>query len=202
MTESGLIADIRKVRKKIGATASKRMKEFSENRNLFSEMCFCILTANYTAEGGIKIQENAGDFAKLSEKETEKLLRKCGHRFPRTRAAYIHLAKRHKPRLCMLAGMKNSSERREWLVKNVKGLGYKEASHFLRNTGYSDVAIIDRHILSVLKEYGIIKPPKTLTKKAYLQIEKTLAKIAEKLSIPLGELDLYMWYMKTGKVLK
>jgi len=29
----------------------------------------------------------------------------------------------------------NPFELREWLVENVKGLGYKEASHFLRNIG-------------------------------------------------------------------
>ncbi|GAJ17855.1 unnamed protein product, partial [marine sediment metagenome] len=29
---------------------------------------------------------------------------------------------------------------REWVVKNFKGLGYKEASHFLRNIGYKNFA--------------------------------------------------------------
>jgi len=35
----------------------------------------------------------------------------------------------------------------EWLVKNLTGLGYKEAGHFLRNIGSGKIAILDRHIL-------------------------------------------------------
>jgi N-glycosylase/DNA lyase len=81
-------------------------------------------------------------------------------------------------------------------------LGYKEASHFLRNIGFMDVAIIDRHILNILVEYGLIKRPKTLSKKNYLEIEKKLEKLAKKTRMSLGELDFYLWYMKTGKVLK
>lgn len=28
------------------------------------------------------------------------------------------------------------NEKREWIVKNIKGMAYKEASHFLRNVGF------------------------------------------------------------------
>ncbi len=38
--------------------------------------------------------------------------------------------------------------------------------------------------------------------KKYLEIEKKLKKLAEQCSISLGELDLYLWYLETGKVLK
>ena len=69
-------------------------------------------------------------------------------------------------------------ERREWLVKNIKGLGFKEASHFLRNIGFDDYAIIDSHILDLLERYKFIKPPKTLTRKKYMEIEKILQTIA------------------------
>ncbi len=197
-----LVEEVKKSRKKIGKTVKERLKEFRRNRDWFSELCFCILTANYTAEGGIRIQKEAGDFSNLSEKQIEALLRKMGHRFPNARAAYIELAKNHRDKLCRLPGMKDSQERREWLVKNVKGLGYKEASHFLRNIGYFDVAVIDRHILNVLADYNVTKQPKNLSKKRYLEIEKVLKKIAKKTSTELGELDLYLWHMKTGKVLK
>ena len=73
----------------------------------------------------------------------------------------------------------------------------------MRNVGYRNNAILDRHILNLMKEYGFIdKKPMTLTKKNYLSIEKKLRKIADKLKMSMAELDLYMWYMKTGKVLK
>ncbi|VVB68505.1 N-glycosylase/DNA lyase [Candidatus Norongarragalina meridionalis] len=177
------------------------MAELRRNRDWFSELCFCILTANYTAEGGMCIQK-AADFSALDERRIRALLKRCGHRFPNVRAKYICEAKKHENALAALKKMRNDAERREWLVKNVKGLGYKEASHFLRNVGFFDVAIIDRHILNVLAEYGIIEKPKTLTPKKYLEIEGRLRKIARRLHMPLGELDFYLWWMKTGKILK
>ena len=78
----------------------------------------------------------------------------------------------------------------------------KEASHFLRNIGFKDFAIIDFHIIDVLTRYNLIKKPKTLTAKRYLEIEGVLKKLANKLKMSLGELDLYLWYLETGKVLK
>ena len=91
---------------------------------------------------------------------------------------------------------------RKWLAENVKGVGYKEASHFLRNIGFSNLAIIDFHIIDILAKYKLIQKPKTLTKRKYLEIENLLRRIAKKLSISLAELDLYLWYMETGKIVK
>ena len=103
----------------------------------------------------------------------------------------------------ILRGLKTSKEKREFLVKNIKGLGYKEASHFLRNTGSFDLAILDRHVLNLLVENGFLKEkPKTLGKKQYLEIEEILGKMSKKLKMTQAELDLYLWYMKTGKILK
>jgi len=86
---------------------------------------------------------------------------------------------------------------RGWLVKNVKGVGYKEASPFLRNVGYFDVAILDRHILTLMNE-----DKKALSKKRYLKIENKFRQLASKLGMSCAELDLYMWYIETGWVLK
>ena len=79
---------------------------------------------------------------------------------------------------------KNEYEKREWLVKNIKGIGYKEASHFLRNIGYKNIAIIDFHILDLLVKNNLLKEkPKTLTKGKYLEIENILRKLAQNLCI-------------------
>jgi N-glycosylase/DNA lyase len=91
---------------------------------------------------------------------------------------------------------------REWIVNNVKGLGYKEASHFLRNIGFDDYAIIDFHIVDVLVNHKLIEKPKTITKRKYLEIEEILKNIAKETNLTLAELDLYLWYMETGKILK
>jgi N-glycosylase/DNA lyase len=91
---------------------------------------------------------------------------------------------------------------REWLIAEVKGFGPKESSHFLRNVGFTDFAIIDFHIVDVLVRHGLIEKPKTVTKRRYLEIEELLRHIAKKADLNMAELDLYLWYMETGKVLK
>lgn len=99
---------------------------------------------------------------------------------------------------------KNSYEIREWLVENVRGIGYKEASHFLRNVGQgSNLAILDRHILKNLVLLGVISEmPKTMSRKNYLEIEKKLLEFSNKISIPPDHLDLLLWYKETGEIFK
>ncbi|MBI2004111.1 N-glycosylase/DNA lyase [Candidatus Pacearchaeota archaeon] len=188
-----------------------RMKEFSElgkkNINeIFKELCFCLLTANFSAQGGIKIQ-NAVDngFLTLSETDLAKKLSELGHRFPNARARYIFEARQKINDLRkILENEEDEIKKREEIVKNIKGLGMKESSHFLRNIGYKNLAIIDFHIVDLLvKNNLIIKPnSKSLTPKKYIEIENLLREIAEKTNLNLGELDLYLWYEETGKILK
>ena len=73
----------------------------------------------------------------------------------------------------------------------------------MRNVGYTNLAILDRHILNLMVENGYIEnKPKSLNKKTYLEIEEKFNEIARELGMSSAELDLYMWYMKTGEVLK
>jgi len=170
---------------------------------IFKEMCFCILTANYNAEKSIKIQDEIGHcFLTDSQEELSEKLKEYGHRFPNNRAGYIVESKKCKNQLENIVQHHDKKAIREWIVNNVKGLGYKEASHFLRNIGFDDYAIIDFHILDVLERYSIIDKPKSISKKKYLEIEEILRKIAKQTNLTLAELDFYLWYMETGKVLK
>jgi N-glycosylase/DNA lyase len=92
---------------------------------------------------------------------------------------------------------------RLWLVNQVRGLGWKEASHFLRNVGHRDLAILDRHILRNLIRTGVLRRlPKTLTAKRYAAIEAKFRDFAGQVGIPMDELDLLFWSMETGTVLK
>ncbi len=94
-------------------------------------------------------------------------------------------------------------ELREWLVENVKGLGMKESSHFLRNIGLGkDLAILDRHILKNLHKVGVVGEMKNLTDKKYLEIENKMRKFSEEIKIPLDELDLLFWSEETGQIFK
>jgi len=186
-----------------------RMREFKElgrkgNEVWFSELCFCILTANSTARLGMKIQEELGDgFLTLSKKELTRRLKEFGHRFYNKRADFIVSARKFERMKDIITKFSGAQRAREWLVENVDGIGWKEASHFLRNVGFDDVAILDRHILALIREYGLIeRAPRTLTRRRYLEIEHKLKELAERVGLSLAELDLYMWYLKTGQVLK
>ena len=191
----------------ISETINQRIKEFSNIKNnkekVFSELCFCILTANFKAERSIFIQEQLEkDFFETNFEELAKKLKELGHRFWPQRAERIVLAREKFNDLYSLINKLSSQEIREWIVKNIKGLGMKESSHFLRNIGFLDLAIIDFHIIDLLVNQQIIEKPKTMNPKKYLEIEETLKNLGEKINMNLSELDLYLWYIETGKVLK
>jgi len=189
----------------ISKVVGSRLREFRENGKddgkIFSELCFCICTANNSAERGLKAQKEI-DFCGLPEPQLRKKMRETVCRFYNSKTEYIMDARRDKDKILCAVRAPNGAAVREWLVKNVKGLGYKEASHLLRNIGHTDVAIIDFHIIDLLEREGIVKRPKTLTKKVYLAVEDALSALAKKTGTSLAELDLYLWYIETGKVLK
>jgi N-glycosylase/DNA lyase len=192
------------VQKKI----QQRINEFQQLRHaseqdLFRELCFCILAANFNSQRTIDIVEKLSDtLYTSSEKELSHHLRNIGYRFPNIRACYIAESQHHCTVLPTIINSLENEELRQWLVENIKGLGYKEASHFLRNIGFTNYAIIDFHIIDLLCRHQIIQKPQTLTPKKYLEIERILKYIAEKASVTLAELDLYLWYIETGKILK
>ena len=206
-----LLRDLRKVLMEDGVRriVEARIKGFESLRNssrvdLFRELCFCLLTANFSAERALRIIDEIGeDLLKLSEEELAENLRRLGHRFPSSRARYIVDARKSLDKLVeILKTVDDEFMIREWLVRNVKGVGYKEASHFLRNIGFKNLSIIDFHIIDLLARYGLIRRPRSLTRRKYLEIEGLLRRISEELGISLAELDLYLWHMETGKILK
>ena len=198
-----------KIDRKIKGIVKKKLKEFESfsrknNEEWFSELCFCILTANSKARTALSIQEELGakGFCGASLSEVRKCIIKHKHRFHNNKSRYIVEARKHLDVKSKLNGL-SDFEAREWLVENVKGMGYKEASHFLRNVGRKSLAILDRHILNLMAEEGIIKEkPKSLARKSYLEIEEKFIKTAKKFRMSPAEIDMHMWHMKTGEVLK
>jgi N-glycosylase/DNA lyase len=185
---------------------TKRLKEFKllgkkGNDEWFCELCFCILTANSKASTALNIQNELGSqgFLCKSKNSICDCIKKNKHRFHNNKSKYIFEARTFKNIKDILI---NEQDPRCWLAKNIKGLGYKEASHFLRNVGYDNYAIVDRHVINVLVDNNILIKPKVINPKMYFEIEKKLDVIAKKLCMTQAELDLYIWYLKTGKVLK
>ncbi len=212
----GEIEELREVYEQRRDIIDKRLKEFQKVgqksfRTLFQELVFCLLTpmsrakACDTAVKGLQYKDLLfkGDEVQIAEALE-------GVRFPENKARFIVEARD----LFMSPGGYNLEKivqenprpkvTREWFVKNVKGLGYKESSHFLRNVGVGfDLAILDRHILRNLYRHGVIKEiPQSVTKKQYLEIEKKMRKFSKDVGIEMGALDLLFWSMETGEVFK
>ncbi len=193
----------------ISNVVDTRIKQFISVKKkgipeIFKELCFCIMTANCGAAKCIEVNDRIDKgFLNLSEEELVNKFKEYGYRFPNIRAKYIVEARNY---IFELESIINSNvdeiKLREWVVKNIKGLGYKEASHFLRNIGYKNLAIIDFHIVDLLVKYNLIEKPKSMTKRKYLEIENVLKQIGKELCLDMAKLDLYLWYKETGKVLK
>jgi len=204
------VRDIRsdiKVRRQV----EERLKEFeligkSDKLIWLREMTFCILAANFSALNAYNMAlelERSGLLLYGKRQEIISLLRSMGHRFYNMRADFIVRARGALDEVYSVLPRLPDFEARDWLRKRIKGFGMKEASHFLRNLGRKDLAIIDRHILKVLLKYGVIKDlPKTLTRKRYISLEKSLREVAEMCDLNLAELDLYLWYSETGFVFR
>ncbi len=185
----------------IKSLVDQRMREFSNIPrtfdNLFRELSFCLLTAGASAELGIKTINHLGDVIfEGSQEDIQKKLKEV-YRFHTIRAGYIFNAREVFKKLDI-----NHPEIRIQIVNSIKGIGMKEASHFLRNVGFNDYAIVDFHIVDILVSHKVIEKPKTLTPKKYLEIENILRELAKRTNTSLGELDLYLWYKETGKILK
>ena len=187
----------------------QRLADFSEVLPdlYFYELVYCLLTPQSSAVNAGQVTE-ALMRARLLEETVDPVpvLRNGGAyiRFHNTKARNIlHAKEQLSDILAALANGDGAPRQRDWLVANVRGLGMKEASHFLRNIGRRDLAILDRHILRNLAKHRVIRSiPKTLTKKQYLAIERRFLDFARDLGLTMDELDLYFWSRETGEILK
>ena len=215
VTVERVIATHRARRKEI----RKRLDEFDEvwregnDARLFEELVYCIFTAGASARMGLNsVAAVSSLLLEGKPGEMTRALKKAGaHRFPAARPRYIVVTRNYlRTNFDMslrkkLRSFSDPFERRDWLAqeKQIKGLGYKEASHFLRNIGVKGHAILDKHVMRCLAEVGVVdaaKPP--ATRKKYLEIEQKYLRFAKDIRINCDELDLVLWSMKTGEILK
>ncbi|MBI4167804.1 MAG: N-glycosylase/DNA lyase [Candidatus Aenigmarchaeota archaeon] len=195
----------------------KRMQDFCDafslpDEDIFAELCFCLLTPQSKAKSCWRAVEKLKETGLLysgSSDEIKKWL--AAVRFNENKSKYIievrklfvddygKLQIKNK-----LNALGSPVAMRLWLVKNVKGYGLKEASHFLRNVGFGDdIAILDRHILKNLVRYGVIdEVPKSLTDKKYFEIEEKMRAFAQSAGIPFSHLDLLWWSEEAGEIFK
>ncbi len=188
----------------------QRLDEFSRvlPSEYFYELVYCLLTPQSSAAHAARAVETLRSAAFESRDiDPEPVLGRKEHyiRFHRTKAKHLIRLKHQFSFIeTALAGQRTAFDLREWLVDNIRGLGYKEATHFLRNIGKNDcLAILDRHILRSLKRLGVIRSiPKSLSRKRYFEIERRFAEFAKNIGIPLDDLDLLFWSSETGEIRK
>ncbi|CAM3566684.1 N-glycosylase/DNA lyase [Pseudostreptobacillus hongkongensis] len=182
-----------------------------EEKDYFAEIAFCILTPQSKARNAwsaiTKLKENGLLYTGNSEEIVEYL---NVVRFKNNKSRYLVELRNLMTRngkldsKNILKEIGDVYEKRNWILKNVKGMGLKEAAHVLRNLGYGRyLAILDRHVLKNLKELGVIDEiPKSLTKNKYFEIEKLMIAYSEKVNIPMDALDLVFWSQQAGEVFK
>jgi N-glycosylase/DNA lyase len=199
------------VYKKRRSEARKRLGEFSDDakkmdiNDNFIELCFCICTPQSKAVKVAQVinKDNIDKLLNAKQSELAELLRK-NTRFHNNKAKHIIAARKYLPQLAELSKDDvDGLEAREFLVKNIRGIGYKEASHYLRNTGHRNLCIIDRHVISLMHELKVfpdVKPPST--PKKYLEMERWIKDYAKSKGYDVDELDLVLWSIKTGYVFK
>lgn len=212
-----LIAELRKDYRAKRPAIVKRLAEFRAvyekgDRAIFEELCYCILTAGSSAKMGMRTVAALRDLLRSgSEQELQQRAKAHRVRFWRLRPSYIVHTREYLDDACglklrkLIGSFKCPVARRDFFAKNkgIKGLGYKEASHFLRNIGFPGYAILDKHILNSLREMGVISPRmRSTTRAGYLAIEQKLKRFAEELGIDMDHLDLLLWSRKTGEILK
>jgi N-glycosylase/DNA lyase len=213
------IEKVRAVHKARRKEIRTRLAEFTvvwhsgSDARLWEELVFCIFTAGASARMGFRsIEAIRSLLLEGSSEEMSEALKAAGaHRFPNARPEYVVVTRNYLRRHCemrlreSLLSFSDPLERRDWLARErgIKGLGYKEASHFLRNVGLRGYAILDKHVLHCLTDLGVVdspRPPTTRTR--YLELEEKLRQFAGDAGIDFDELDLVLWSMKTGEVLK
>lgn len=199
------------------AEIAARLAEFAaignsaSDEELWAEMVYCFFTGGCSARMGMRSLDAVRHLLMTGDQPALANALVGSHRYPNARPRYIVASRSFLQEHCgmrlrtKLWSFECDLDRRDWLVreKGIKGLGYKEASHFLRNIGFRGYAILDKHVLNSLAELKIIdepKPPNTRSK--YLMVEEKLKQLTAELKIDFDELDLVLWSMKTGVILK
>ena len=185
--------------------------DIKDDHRIFEELAFCIFTANTSAEMGAKAVDAVRNV--LINGSADDMTRRLEgiYRFNNVRPAHIiHTRNYLKNSLNFqlknkIKSFKNKDELRDFfaLNKDVKGLGMKEASHFLRNIGFKGYAILDKHIINSLNEFGVLPTnDKPKNAKEYLETELKFIDFSKQAGIDMDELDLLLWSRKNGRILK
>lgn len=207
-----------------------QFKRSKSSKEVFYDLCFAICAPQTTFKSNLKVNESLKTYGFFNWEDSmfdtigihklEDIVKPT--RFYRNKTKWLIEMKKNYKHIYDSISMINFLERddpapriREWLVENVKGLGMKAASHFLRNLGCEDLAVIDTHILKFFDEhwieihtlgkYTLSKEARWaavggrgLSKKTYLEIELVFKNIAKDNNLSAAELDAIIWKQRSN----
>lgn len=199
-----------------------RLEEFRElgeedNQRVFRELVFVILSSRSAAKNAWKAAtelESRGllhaekeDIAEsLAEHEIQYELDKASYIIENRKKLSQPTLKDPRPRLKLKQRIdaENPGKTRDWMAGNLDGVGWKAASHFMRNTGHGkDFAIISSHIASSMYELGLRDTQSSPSdREDYMEAEEKLKNFSDDIDIELEALDLVLWSMRTGEVFR
>lgn len=207
-----LRADWRRLQGNVdGRLAEFRRLRTAPDERLFPELAFCLFAVQTSARrSDAAVRELvARDLLWRGSRAGIASVLRRHVRFHNHKAAYLvsarlRFATNSGEFRRQLDSFEAAIDAREWLVREFDGLGYKEASHFLRNVGRGEgFAILDRHVLKNLHRHGVLRTvPDALSRKRYLGIEERVRRFAEDVGIPMAALDLLFWSRETGEIFK
>lgn len=186
-----------------------KLQEFKaiSEENYFYEMVYCLCTPMSRAENALKVQQIFEEINFYQKPiNPSSILRNPRNyiRFHNQKAKYILNNHSNFDEIKKIIKLEiDIFKKRELLAKKVNGFGMKEASHFLRNIGYFGLPILDRHILRTMKRFGaIVDIPIIMNKKNYEILERLYIDLCNYNKFSVEELDLVLWKLETGKILK
>ena len=195
--------------KKLKPKIQQRLNDFSNVSpdKYFYELCFCICTPQSKAASALIVQNELEELDFFNnEFDTTPILRRKENyiRFHNQKSTRLQLIKQQWKEIeKVLKSDMEDRDKREWLNNNVNGIGRKESAHYLRNIGFKNIAILDRHILKHLVTCGVFEEiPNIATKKRYDFVADEFLKFSIKVGIPMDELDLLFWAEEAGEILK
>lgn len=186
-------------------------REYGRDEELFLEMTFCILAAGTSARMAMRSTDAVRDVLVFGDYNQIKNSLTGFYRYPNLRAYHLiqcreFIKNEYGFKITeMLDEFTDPIERRGFLAKTegIRGIGFKEASHFLRNIGYCGYGILDKHIIGYLYQLGLVESYDVpATENKYLETERTLIRFSQDIGINIDELDLLLWSEKTGEILK
>lgn len=179
---------------------------------LFAELASCILGSRITFEKAKTISELLKSNELLSLQYLIENPKRCESRIYSVLREQKCLYARSKARYIVTSGtriyvkectsikeiLKKAHDQyiaRETLSKLCLGIGFKQASLFLRNIHYADnLAILDTHVITYMRLMGFKKElDKSLNRQLYLLYENQLRNYSKKFNTSVAQLDLSIW---------